>query len=265
MIEELRTDLFHLHYKSDIVESTLLWENHCHAKYEMIAVLNGSIVVTVEGRDVKLRQGEAIVIPPLRYHGIRADENGNYRRLTVLFNENAIPAMLKDTLAEQTPAPCLISPHLRAELQRVCREENKDFFGPLANSLMVQALYELSHTSPKTANRESNGTLSEILSYIDAHLGEMVTLDHIAAHLSRSKSSVCHLFQERMKISPKQYILQKKLAIAHHQIQNGVAPTEVASKLGYENYSNFYRLYKKHLGAAPAEDLPNDPLTEARE
>ena len=60
-----------------------------------------------------------------------------------------------------------------------------------------------------------------------------------------------HLFEERMKISPKQYILQKKLALANKLIEDGVPPTLAAVRIGYDNYSNFYRMYRKRYGNCP--------------
>ena len=76
---------------------------------------------------------------------------------------------------------------------------------------------------------------------------EKILLDDLARHTARSKSSFCHLFEEKMKISPKQYILQKKLALAGKLIDEGVPRTAAAMQVGYENYSNFYRLCKKNL------------------
>ena len=70
-------------------------------------------------------------------------------------------------------------------------------------------------------------------------------LDDLAAYTSRSKSSFCHLFEARMNITPKQYILQKKLALASKLIDEGVPRTAAAMRVGYDNYSNFYRLYHK--------------------
>jgi methylphosphotriester-DNA--protein-cysteine methyltransferase len=54
-----------------------------------------------------------------------------------------------------------------------------------------------------------------------------------------------------MKISPKQYILQKKLALANKMIGEGISPTETAVQLGYENYSSFYRMYVKQYDTMP--------------
>ena len=251
MIEELKTDCFHLHYKSEIVDTPLLWESHCHATFEMIAVLGGGIVVGIEGRQWRLGRGESIVIPPLCYHTISAQRGEEYERLTVLFEQDAIPTALQAVQGSGAPAVCMLSGHVRTALAGVCREADKAFYAPLADSLMVQALYELSRSAQAERQETVDSTLVEILAYIDRHLGEQIVLDDLAAHVSRSKSSVCHLFVQKMKISPKQYILQKKLAHAALLIKEGVAPCEVATRLGYENYSNFYRLYKKHFGRAP--------------
>ena len=71
--------------------------------------------------------------------------------------------------------------------------------------------------------------------------------------MGRSENSRNRVFEEKMNISPKQYILQKKLALASKLISEGTPPTIVAMRLGYENYSNFYRLYLKYFGKNPAK------------
>ena len=43
------------------------------------------------------------------------------------------------------------------------------------------------------------------------------------------------------------HILQKKLALASKLIDEGVPRTVAAMQVGYENYSNFYRLYRKNF------------------
>ena len=54
-----------------------------------------------------------------------------------------------------------------------------------------------------------------------------------------------------MGIPPKQYVLQKKMALANKLIREGISPTDAASELGYENYSSFYRMYVKQYGVMP--------------
>ena len=43
----------------------------------------------------------------------------------------------------------------------------------------------------------------------------------------------------------KQYVLKKKMTYASMLIDEGISVTNAARTVGYENYSNFYRIYKK--------------------
>ena len=123
---------------------------------------------------------------------------------------------------------------------------------------MIQLLYEYILYDGASVNEKPEDTLDKtlqtVLNYIEAHLCDRLTLDAIAAVTARSKSSVCHLFKETMQVSIKQYILQKKLALASRMIREGVPPTVVAVRIGYENYGNFYRMYRKLFGMSPENE-----------
>ena len=110
---------------------------------------------------------------------------------------------------------------------------------------MVQIFYDSLTQAQNPVKIETDEFLQKVLKYIDGHLNEKILLDDLAKHTARSKSSFCHLFEKKMNISPKQYILQKKLAVASKLIDEGVPHTVAAMQVGYENYSNFYRLYNK--------------------
>ena len=251
MISELNTKKFFLQYKEEQIENTLLWENHCHAEFELIAVVDGGISVTLEGRDYRLSRGEAIAIPPLSYHTIKVNKAGVYKRLTVLFDQSSIPDVLAPRFLGKSILVNNLSAYLTGELQRICTENDKNFYAPLAESFMTEILYTLARAAESRIGNERDELLERIISYVDENLCQPILLDDIATHTSRSKSSVCHLFEEKMKISPKQYILQKKLAYATQLINSGTPPTVAAIRIGYDNYSNFYKVYKKHYGVSP--------------
>ena len=120
------------------------------------------------------------------------------------------------------------------------------FYAPLLQSLMTETFYDALQMPQTLAQIDTDEFLQKAFEYIDLHLHEKILLDDIAKYTSRSKSSFCHLFEAKMNISPKQYILQKKLALANKLMDEGVPRTVVAMQVGYENYSNFYRLYRKN-------------------
>ena len=58
-------------------------------------------------------------------------------------------------------------------------------------------------------------------------------------------------FKDDMKISIYKYILHKKLVLANKSIISGVPPTIAALDSGFNDYSGFYRQYKKMFGTSP--------------
>ena len=246
MIYDFKANEFDVQYIESETAHSVLWERHCHAKYEMIAVADGDITVMLEGRNYRLKKNQVIIIPPLFYHSVAANGERSYRRITALFGNDAIPSVLQSELAKQERNAEINNYHIE-KFKEICQKENADFFSPLLQSLLTEIFYDAFLMPQTPAKVETDELLQKAFEYIDQHLGEKILLDDLARCTARSKSSFCHLFEEKMNISPKQYILQKKLALASKLIDDGVPHTVAATQVGYENYSNFYRLYRKNM------------------
>ena len=70
-----------------------------------------------------------------------------------------------------------------------------------------------------------------------------------------SKSYLHYIFENQLNITPKKYILSKKLLHAQQDIRNGDNPTQVYSNYGFLNYSSFYRAYIKRFGYSPSNEF----------
>lgn len=251
MTNILNTEHYRFAYIQSVEDSLILWERHCHDRFEMIAVQEGDISIVLEGKNYRLTKNQAMIIPPLRYHAITANKKGNYHRATILFDASAIPSPLQTYFSDKNETS-VFSPSGMKELEEICGKQDSLFYAPLAESLMIKSFYECLGAKQSPVDIPTDEFLQTVISYIDEHLCEKVSLDDLATLTARSKSSFCHLFEEKMNISPKQYILQKKLSFAHKLIREGTPPTVAAFRIGYENYSNFYRMYLKRYGVNPA-------------
>ena len=241
---------FDVKYIESMIEHPVLWESHCHGQFEMIAVVSGDITVMTEGQPYRLQKNQVLIIPPLFYHSVTANEKGRYRRITALFGLDAIPMVLQKEFSGQGRASA-VEPSQITKLAEVCQREDPAFYAPLLQSLMTEILYDTLQMPQALTGIETDEFLQTAFAYIEQHLHEKILLDDLAKATTRSKSSFCHLFEKKMNISPKQYILQKKLALAAGLIDEGIPPTVAATQIGYENYSNFYRLYVKQFGINP--------------
>ena len=241
---------FEWQYYESNIDHKVLWESHCHPRFEMLCVLEGDVSVLLEGRSFRLTSGQSVVIPPLYYHTITSNKRGRYRRITILFDPDAIPLVLLPHFTEKDANLTIFYSPRMGEMGAAFREEDRRLYEPLLQSVAVQLLYDDLRTE-HTATAEIDETLQTVISYIDAHLCDKLPLSDLAASAACSASTVSHLFAEKMKISPKQYILQKKLALAQQLIRSGTPATLAAIQVGYDNYGNFYRMYRKRFGTAP--------------
>lgn len=255
------TNNFNFTYSKNKVDNHVLWENHCHSLYEMIAVLEGDISVTLEGKTYRLIKNQVIIIPPLCYHTVTANIIGNYQRVTALFDHTAIPSVLQKNFAQINSSPILCSNSWMDDFYSVFETSPSPYYEPLVESLMTHLFYKcIQKFDNTTINTDTNQFIEQIISYIDKHMLDRIVLDDLAKHTARSKSLVCHLFEKQMGIPPQQYILQKRMAYAQMQLRDGHSATSVAVELGYKSYSSFWRMYQKHYGTTPLQTKLKTPF-----
>ena len=103
---------------------------------------------------------------------------------------------------------------------------------------------------PVTALRKQE-LLERIGEYVDAHLGERVTLKRISEEFQVSVSTVTQLYQHRAGTTFHQFLTQKRLAAARELIDQGVPLEQVGRKVGYSDHSSFYRAFRQAFGVSP--------------
>lgn len=125
----------------------------------------------------------------------------------------------------------------------------------LLDAFFAELLVDLKYRYADTAitRTDTDPTVSRILEFIHSNFTTDLTIKTIAGHLNFSETYVSHKFKQVMHISVYKYILQKKLMHAHALISSGTPPTHAAAVCGFENYSGFYKMYKKYLGFSPSD------------
>ena len=98
-----------------------------------------------------------------------------------------------------------------------------------------------------------NEIIRTAIEYINRNLDKPLTIHAIAQACNISDSSLSHIFKKEMYISIHKFIVKKRLIQAHHRICVGEAATVVAMECGFQDYSGFYKQYKKAFGFPPSQ------------
>ena len=78
------------------------------------------------------------------------------------------------------------------------------------------------------------------------------SIEEVAKSCFVSESYLFRLFKKELKQTPAKYVAAKRLLLAERLIGEGVTPTSVYEKCGFNDYTTFYRNYCSHFGHAPS-------------
>ncbi len=105
-----------------------------------------------------------------------------------------------------------------------------------------------------SANFVTKDTLvNRILDYINKHYTEDICIQNIADHFNVHRSHLLHKFKSQMSLSLWDYVIRCRIRKFNSMINENTSVEEAAYSVGFKNYSNFYRLYKKNMGTSPLE------------
>ena len=236
---------------------------HNHSFYELYVFFDGEADFVIEDKIFRLQPNTLLLIPPRVYHYASVQQSSHpYHRIVMNFAHSAVYPELHAFL-ETDINPALWDEEMASLLataeQHIPHYATRDaalVMQLLLNSLLIKLKYA---TRKANANAELfNPTITQILTYINEHLCEPLSLKEIAKHTFLNPSYISQLFASQMKIGIMDYVKQKKIFLAEEMIRNEhLAPTEACARLGFGDYSTFYRLYRRYMGAPPSLSQKN--------
>ena len=105
----------------------------------------------------------------------------------------------------------------------------------------------------KAANKKENPKINDIITYINANINRKITQAEIGKKFFINKFYLCHLFKASTGKTITEFIATKKIDAAKKMLDENITPMDVCAQLGFDEYTNFYRLFKKHTGLSPRE------------
>ena len=251
-----------------------------HDFWEFLYVDKGTVLVTAGERDYKLGTGEIIFHKPNEFHAIRSigkkapnlvavsflSSSLSMKRLesridTLSLTEREIISHLL-ALARQ----CFASPLHVPSVEQITLKKELPFGSPqlilmylemLLLSLMQErspVLHRFAGSASTFSRYSKKSRLDHILSYMEAHICEQLSLDMICGAFSLSRSSLQALFHEKKGCGVMDFFQQMKIERAKEIIRDGTMNvTEVSSFLSYGSPQYFSRQFKKATGMSPVE------------
>lgn len=101
--------------------------------------------------------------------------------------------------------------------------------------------------------RAGHLAIDEVFRYIQTHLTEDLTLEHLEQEFFVSRNHLIRLFKRRCGLTVHQYIIKARLDLCRGYIEQGYSITEVYRMGGFGGYNHFFRAFKAEYGMTPKE------------
>ena len=246
---------------------------HHHDFYEVYFFLSGNVQYNIESRSYLLTPGDVLLISPMELHQpMFGSEHREYERIVLWIDKQFLEGFILSgqnlTACFDTTVPGhtnLLRPegvarqYLTFLLENLMVEvDSEDPYSDMAAlSLLAQVLVALNRLAKQSAGEENksgqDATVYSVLSYINEHYSENLTLDDLANKFFISKYHLAREFQRLVGTSVHRYIVQKRLVMAKQMLSAGRPSSEVYQNCGFGDYSNFYRAFKAEYQISPKD------------
>ncbi|MCI8543973.1 MAG: AraC family transcriptional regulator [Lachnospiraceae bacterium] len=105
----------------------------------------------------------------------------------------------------------------------------------------------------ESANRKY--VVEQIISYIEDHYSEKISLDQIAENMYLSPFYISRIFKNETGNAPIRHLINIRLEKAKELLEGGYEGSiqEVAARVGYDDAYHFSKLFKKRYGISPSQ------------
>jgi len=245
---------------------------HLHNFYEIYLFLEGGVNYFIEKNVYPLSKGDLLLINNHEIHRPSLYDRTVYERIVIHFDPSIVADLctrdfdllecFKDHVAGQNNRITLDSysfEKIFSLLQEIGRYYNmKEAESPL---LVISAFIRLlvlinklyKEPSPSRSNPKPPDNLIPVLDYIDRFPDEDLSLANLEERFHINRYHLARLFKKHTGSKLHQYIIYKRISRAKQLIIDGYNVTETSVMSGFNDYSNFFRMFKKTVGITPGE------------
>lgn len=93
--------------------------------------------------------------------------------------------------------------------------------------------------------------VEEVLTYIDLHITEDLSLDHLSSRFFLSGSYLCRIFKNDTGTTIHKYITAKRITLAKDLLSQGYSVTDACNASGFRDYNGFLKSFVAEVGLPP--------------
>lgn len=239
---------------------------HNHAHYEILYIYTGERILFVEKEKYMLNKNTIAVLPPYILHRTTCSSNEASKKFQISFTKVFVDKIAKmldvDILSVFSNSNYVISVDdetgniIRNIMERMlkCNSENNVYNEQMFLLMLCELLTIFYQENLKNRGYKEKNLIDKIIEYVETNFSEEITLDILAKHFYISKYEISRMFTKNTGISFVKYLTRVRMEYSKQLLVNTELPiTRIADLAGFQNPSNFTRVFSTNVGMSPSE------------
>jgi AraC-like DNA-binding protein len=241
---------------------------HSHPFYEILYCRNTCGAQYLMGTHrYRLQKGDVIIVPPGISHRPLLPETMEepYKRYVLWVSPDFMLGAARYFPAPDVFSRCsllrsvgpdrdALAEHFRSASRETEKQETGWESTVIGHAIIILSLLQrllLRDGAYTVAERPE--LLDRVLAYVETHLAEKITLEDTAGRFWVSQSTITQTFRKQMGVSFYRCVTQRRLISAKSLIEQEIPLEDVGRRVGFSDYSTFYRAFKKEFGISPRQ------------
>ncbi len=218
-------------------------------------MVSGKGTVTENDRTFQVKAGDVFILHPGEYHDYSPDPDDPWHKVWVQISGFGVSDILRMYgLSKVNHIPDFDISEDISKIREVIGHNTDtkiiDRHGPI---FMIELLQKLSDELKRRNTLEDQPTkISLIREFIENSPNGNITLDQLTEKFGISKNHIIRLFKKEYNITPNEYILSHRIALAQSLLKRtSLTMQEIATQLGFCDTSYFSEFFRKQTGMTP--------------
>ena len=259
---------FHYFHLKDTAGQEL--DFHFHEFDKLVILLSGSVNYLVEEQSYVLQPWSVLLVRHHAIHKAVIDRSRPYERIILYLDrqyfERAFPgAGLLDCFdqADRHRRHLLTATETQLRELKTAVTAYEDAASDtrlgaqtMRETLIIQLLIHINRlheAAPERSEARGDPKVQQVLSYINEHFREALTVETLAERFYLSPYHFMRLFKAQTGSTIHAYVRQKRLMHAARLIREGMPAAKAAAESGFGDYSAFHRAFKESFGVSPGK------------
>lgn len=245
-------------------------QKHAHTLHqhkdvvELLYIYSGEGQYRVGSRVYAVCEGDIVICNANALHGETVFFRNTIETYCIALSGVKIPNLPNNCVVSASHRPIVMLTRFK-EIIRVLMPNIYDMFllkeeemaNQLASSLLMLIYRELQMQEQDSRSQmiqRTENMVRHITEYLDAHYTEPIRMEEICEQFHISVSYLSHLFKRETGISPKQYIVTRRVGEAQSMlVETDIPIHEIEEQLGFGSSCHLTSTFKKYVGLSPRE------------